>query len=135
MDDVVDEERVAIEESKSMPKWLVQTLRDSKLATPLPHRTRGGSHHASTSFVDHSFIAETCNEEEPVSFEEAQESDHWMHAMQDEYDSILKNDTWDLAELPYGKKAIGTKWVYKLKRKADSSVDRYKARLVAKRYA
>ncbi|MDM1057574.1 hypothetical protein HX004_17660 [Myroides sp. 1354] len=58
-----------------------------------------------------------------------------MHAMQDEYDSILKNDTWDLAEMPYGKKAIGTKWVYKLKRKVDGSIDRYKARLVAKGYA
>jgi len=55
-----------------MPKWLVQTLQgDNKLATPLPHMTHGGSHHAFSSFVDHSFIAETCNEEERVSFEEA----------------------------------------------------------------
>ena len=55
----------------------------------------------------------------------------------DEYDSILKNDTWNLIELPYGgKKAIGTKWwVYKLKHKADGSIDCYKARLVAKGYA
>lgn len=87
--------------------------------------SHGGSYHASTSFVDHSFIvvAETCNEEESVSFEEAQESDHWMHAMQDEYDSILKNGTWDLVELSYGKKAIGTKWVCKLKRKDGGSID------------
>ncbi|WP_286490054.1 hypothetical protein, partial [Escherichia coli] len=41
VNDVVDEERTAIMASKSMPKWLVQTLRDSKLATPLSHRTRG----------------------------------------------------------------------------------------------
>ena len=37
--------------------------------------------------------------------------------------------------MPSGKKAIGTKWVYKLKRKRDGSFDHYKARLVAKGYA
>ena len=47
--------------------------------------------------------------------------------MQTEYDAIVKNDTWYLTDLPIGKKAIGTKWVYKLKRKHDGSVERYKA--------
>ena len=58
-----------------------------------------------------------------------------MAAMQAEYDAIVKNGTWSLCDLPAGKKAIGTKWVYKLKRKPDGSVDRHKARLVAKGYA
>ena len=40
VDDAVDEERTIInKESRNMPKWLVQTLRDTKLATPLPSRT------------------------------------------------------------------------------------------------
>ena len=55
--------------------------------------------------------------------------------MQAEYDAIVKNETWSLCDLPAGKKAIGTKWVYKLKRKPDGSVDCHKARLVAKGYA
>ncbi|MCO5581578.1 hypothetical protein L7F22_035466 [Adiantum nelumboides] len=55
--------------------------------------------------------------------------------MQQEIDSIHKNHTWDLVDLPTGKKPIGTKWVFKVKRKQDGSVDRYKARLVAKVYA
>ena len=55
--------------------------------------------------------------------------------MQDELDSIHANKTWKLCDLPAGKHAVGTKWVYKVKRKADGSVDRYKARLVAKGYA
>ena len=58
-----------------------------------------------------------------------------MKAMQDELDSIHANKTWELCDLPLRKHAVGTKWVYKVKRKADGSVDRYKARLVAKGYA
>ncbi|MCO5554453.1 hypothetical protein L7F22_007983 [Adiantum nelumboides] len=58
-----------------------------------------------------------------------------MAAMQLELDSIEKNCTWELCDLPPGKNVIGTKWVYKLKHRADGSIERYKARLVAKGYA
>ncbi|MCO5576594.1 hypothetical protein L7F22_030407 [Adiantum nelumboides] len=73
--------------------------------------------------------------EEPLSFDEAQNSKSWTAAMQSEYDALIDNDTWTLCDLPCGKKAIGTKWIYKLKRKPDGEIDRYKARLVAKGYA
>ena len=76
-----------------------------------------------------------CDENEPVSFDEAQNSENWMAAIQSKYDVIMKTGTWSLCNLPPSKKAIGTKWVYKLKRKPDGIVDRYKARLVAKGYA
>ncbi|MCO5548733.1 hypothetical protein L7F22_002194 [Adiantum nelumboides] len=55
--------------------------------------------------------------------------------MQSEYDALIENDTWTLCDLPPGKKAIGTKWVYKLKHKPDGEIDCYKARLVANGYA
>ena len=55
--------------------------------------------------------------------------------MQLEYDALVKNDTWYLIDLPPGKKTIGTKCVYKLKHKANGSINRYKAMLVAKGYA
>ncbi|MCO5568999.1 hypothetical protein L7F22_022704 [Adiantum nelumboides] len=58
-----------------------------------------------------------------------------MVAMQSKFDALIENDTWTLCDLPHGKKAIDTKWVYKLKRKPDGEIDRYKARLVAKGYA
>jgi hypothetical protein len=45
------------------------------------------------------------------------------------------NATWELIALPKDKKAIGCKWVYKVKHNADGSVSRYKVRLVAKGYA
>ncbi|MCO5587636.1 hypothetical protein L7F22_041585 [Adiantum nelumboides] len=58
-----------------------------------------------------------------------------MASMQSKYDALIENDTRTLCDLPFGKKAIGTKWVDKLKRKPDDEIDCYKARLVAKGYA
>lgn len=49
--------------------------------------------------------------------------------------SLYSNNTWSLAPLPKGKKAVGSKWVFKIKRKVDGMIERYKARLVAKGYS
>eukprot|EP00253_Pinus_taeda_P025567 PITA_25567 len=52
--------------------------------------------------------------------------------MQKEYDALIKNGTWKLVDPPLGTKPIGSKWVYKNKYKADGSLDKHKAKLVAK---
>lgn len=49
-----------------------------------------------------------------------------------EYSALMKNKTWHLVPRQEGKNIIDCKWVYKVKRKADVSLDRYKARLVTK---
>jgi hypothetical protein len=54
--------------------------------------------------------------------------------MAKELKSITDNKTWTLTDAPLGKKLIGLKWVFKLKRDADGNITRYKARLVAKGY-
>ena len=46
----------------------------------------------------------------------------------------MENHTWDLVELPQGRKPIGCKWIFKEKRGKDGSIMRYKAHLVAKGY-
>jgi hypothetical protein len=55
--------------------------------------------------------------------------------MDEEMAALDANATWELVALPKDKKAIGCKWVYKVKHNADGFVNRYKARLVAKGYA
>ena len=55
--------------------------------------------------------------------------------MDEEMAALDGNKTWELVPLPKDKKAIGCKWVYKAKHKADGNIERYKARLVAKGYA
>ncbi|XXG89958.1 hypothetical protein AAC387_Pa12g1837 [Persea americana] len=54
--------------------------------------------------------------------------------MKEEIHAIEKNDAWELTTLPPGQKAIGVKWVYKIKCTIDGEIERYKARLVAKGY-
>nr|GEU89861.1 putative Gag-polypeptide of LTR copia-type [Tanacetum cinerariifolium] len=58
--------------------------------------------------------------------------ENWQNAMQQEIKALKKNETWTLEELPDGKRAIYSKWVYKTKFKSNGDVERYKARLVAK---
>jgi hypothetical protein len=59
-----------------------------------------------------------CDNEEPENYEKALSSPQakqWMLAMEEEYASLLKNETWSLVALPPGRKAIKKRWVYKLK--------------------
>ena len=74
------------------------------------------------------------NEGEPENYKEAcqtVDSSKWELAMKDEMKSLISNQTWELAELPMGKKALHNKWVYRIKEEHDGS-KRYKARLVVK---
>jgi hypothetical protein len=52
--------------------------------------------------------------------------------MHKEYDSLIKNGTWKLADPPYGTKLIGFKWVFKNKYRSNGSLDKHKARLMEK---
>jgi hypothetical protein len=52
--------------------------------------------------------------------------------MQKEYNSLLKNQTWDLVLLPSGRKLVKCRWVYRTKSAVDGQISRYKARLVTK---
>jgi hypothetical protein len=69
---------------------------------------------------------------EPTSVNEALGDRNWKVAMDQEYDALMQNSTWHLVPPMKVKNIIGCKWVCKIKRKQDDSLDRYKARLMAK---
>ncbi|GJP31582.1 hypothetical protein CLOM_g13578 [Closterium sp. NIES-68] len=72
---------------------------------------------------------------EPTNPKEAWEGPNgkeWKKASDEEMGSIIENDTFDLVNLPPGRKAISSKWLFKRKTDADGNIERYKSRLVAK---
>ena len=50
--------------------------------------------------------------------------------MKEEYQSIMKNDVWDIVPKPEGKSVVSSKWICKIKHAADGSIEKYKARFV-----
>ncbi|CAI7775092.1 unnamed protein product [Closterium sp. NIES-53] len=62
------------------------------------------------------------------------DAEEWKKAMESELKSIEENSTWELVELPEGRKAITSKWLFKIKSNAGGKIERYKSRLVAKGY-
>eukprot|EP00253_Pinus_taeda_P001913 PITA_01913 len=72
---------------------------------------------------------------EPFSFQEVIQHQVWVDAMVEEYSSIMVNDVWEVVPRPQDKSVVGSRWIYKVKYAANSSVEKYKARFVAKGYA
>ena len=72
---------------------------------------------------------------DPRTFKQAMscpDAYRWREAAVEEVNTLMANGTWEIVDLPPGKKAIGSGWVFKVKRNADGSVERYKGRVVAK---
>ncbi|KAK4386639.1 Retrovirus-related Pol polyprotein from transposon RE2 [Sesamum angolense] len=91
--------------------------------------------HASNFSAAHMhFVAQLSILQELKSYAQAQGHLEWDKAMAEELKALETNNTWEVTSLPAGKKAIGSRWVYKLKLNPDGSVNRHKARLVAKGY-
>jgi histone deacetylase 1/2 len=68
---------------------------------------------------------------EPVSYRSALGDTQWRSAMEDEHAALIRNGTWTLVPRPPGQNIIGSRWVFKVKQKADGSVNKFKARLFA----
>jgi hypothetical protein len=132
------------------PHYPPMALRDyvwNQVTSPnhLPHLSSGpqkGTRYTLCNFVSYhcyspqhrSFIAAVSQDIEPTSYAEAASHSHWQEAMQFELTALEANHTWSLTSLPPGKKPIGCRWVYKIKRHSDGTIECFKARLVAKGY-
>jgi len=76
-------------------------------------------HHAS---YDPLFFFALATLHEHHSYREASVDPLWQKVMSNELDAISQTHTWDLVDLPLEKFAVGCKWVYKIKTRADGSV-------------
>lgn len=74
---------------------------------------------------------------EPATYKEATscaEKEEWSHAMREELESLMSNNTWELVDPPPGHNVVGCRWVFRKKLNAEGKVERFKARLVAQGY-
>jgi len=86
--------------------------------------------------MDYAFA--TVGTAEPRTLAEARtrpDAAKWLEAAYAELHAHVTNGTWELTQLPPGKRVIGSRWVFKVKRKPDGSIDKYKGRVVAQGYS
>ena len=72
--------------------------------------------------------------DEPKTLREAlsgPEKEEWRDGWKSEMESQEKNGTWEIVDLPQGRKVVGCKYVFKKKKDLEGNVKRYKVRLVA----
>jgi hypothetical protein len=123
-------EPTIIPKTITRPAWLETTLQEAK------------KHKAPTStfrqrkkpkrFTSYAALMTSLVNAEPSTFEEAIKKKEWKEAMMKEYQSIIKNDVWEVVSRPKRKFVVTSKWVYKIKHVVDGSIDKYKARFVAR---
>ena len=68
---------------------------------------------------------------EPSKYKEYAYKKEWKDSMIEEYQSIIKNDVWEIVLRPKGKSVVTLKWIYKIKHAADGSIKKHKAIFVA----
>ena len=101
---------------------------------PVPYAMVNYLNYNKVSQNYHAFLSAIQEIPIPRNVQEAMKNQRWKEAMDEEMRALLLNHTWNIVPLPKGKKPVGCRWVYTLKCKADGSLERYKARLVARGY-
>ncbi|GKA19933.1 ribonuclease H-like domain-containing protein [Tanacetum coccineum] len=91
------------ERTSVFPKRYNDFVVDSKVKYGLENYVS----YVNLSTVNRCFTTELNKSFEPKSFYEASKDQHWIEAMNDEMNALYSNDTWEVVELPLGRKAIG----------------------------
>ena len=100
-------------------------------------RSRSGRVIKPPAYLD-DYVLLTDDGDENLTYREAMKSSlrsEWIEATQKEYDALIENKTWVLSPLPPGRKAIGSRWVFKIKRHDDGTIEKFKARFVAQGFS
>jgi hypothetical protein len=69
---------------------------------------------------------------EPIAFSCANRYKAWHGAIRDEIQALYSINTWSLVPFHPSINVVGSRWVYKIKRRVNGSIEQYKARLVAR---
>ncbi|GJY03915.1 retrovirus-related pol polyprotein from transposon TNT 1-94 [Tanacetum coccineum] len=106
--------------------------------TPSAQSRSSGTPYPTTHYVNcdkfsschRTFLEAIEKEREPITYYEAIKDKRWRSVMDSELEALEQNKTWTIKKLPPNKKALGCKWVYKIKYKSDGTIERFKGRLM-----
>jgi hypothetical protein len=118
---------------KRKPAWARELIQDGeKYGVP-----KGTMRQVKRPNPFSSYMALMCDllEKEPTCFEQAIQKKEWANAMTEEHQSIIKNDVWEIVPRPKSKDVVYSKWLFKIKHAADGSIEKYKARFVARGFS
>jgi hypothetical protein len=118
---------------KRKPAWARELIQDGeKYVVP-----EGTSRQVKRPKPFSNYTALICDlpDEEPTCSEEAIQRKEWADAMTEEYQSIMKNEVWEIVPRSKNKDGVSYRWLFKIKHAANGSIEKYKARFVARGFS
>ena len=112
-------------------KILLQDAREN-VGDPSNSYTQRRSPDQYTSYMD---LMSELVETDPSSFEEEVQKLVWVDVMVKEYDSIIRNNVWEVVPRTTDKSVVSSRWLYKVKKAANGSVEKHKAIFVARGFS
>ncbi|KAL4378176.1 hypothetical protein GQ457_02G021320 [Hibiscus cannabinus] len=106
----------------------------SVIDVPAPRRRSTRIRKPNHKYVN-AVIVEKGGANEPETFDKASQKEKWIEAVKDEIVALDHNQNWELVPKPRDVKPISCKWIYKINHPTDGSIERYKARLVARGFS
>ena len=111
--------------AKRRPTWLRDTLQEvEKHAAPHGFFTESRK---PQRFLSYFALMSHIIDSEPSNYKEATDQQEWRDAMMEEYQSIMKNDVWEIVSRPKGESMVTWRWIYKIKQASNGSIEKHKA--------
>jgi hypothetical protein len=119
---------------KRRPRWFQETLKEAKENVGEPKRQFRESRPPVRlgSYLD---LVMSISDIEPQTFSQAVDQQVWREAMLEEYESIVRNDVWEVVPRLVGKSVVTSRWLYKTKYVADGSIEKHTARFVVQGFS
>ena len=114
---------------KRRPTWACDIIREAE--------RYGAPEGSKRQRIYSNYVALMSNlvDEEPTCFEVASKKKEWMKAMIEEYQSIIKNDFWDVIPIPNEKSIVCSKQIFMTKHSADGSIEKFKAKFFSQDFS
>jgi hypothetical protein len=111
---------------KRKPRWFQETLKEAIENVGEP-KDQVRQRRPPVRLGAYLALVTSVRDSEPETFAQAVDHQVWREAMVEEYDSIVRNDVWDVVPRPVGKSVVTSRWLYKAKIAADGSIEKHKA--------